>query len=77
MSLAKRAMELPNSSPLRKEILDFLAGEKTSKAIYIGKSKKILSKEVIVIKKMETKSRVRDMEGNEALVLNSQLQFNI
>ena len=78
MSLVKRALELPEGSPVRKEILKFLAGTKINdnleKIVYIGKSKKI-SSDVFLVKKGKDKSRVRDLDGNELTVLNSQLLF--
>lgn len=75
MSLAKRAMDLPLSSPLRKEILEFLSIGKIEKALYTGKSKKILSVEVQVLKKNEIRSLIRDAMGNESTVSNTQLKF--
>ena len=77
MSLVKRALELPESSPVRKQIVEFLSGgkEKYQKAIYTGKSKKITSKEVMIISLGEEKSKIRDLIGNETTVSNSQLKF--
>ena len=77
MSLAKRALELPESNGLRKQIVEFLGGgtEKLGKAIYLGKSKKITSKEVYVISQSKDKSKIRDLNGNETTVTTSQLKF--
>lgn len=77
MSLVKRALELPESSPVRKQIIEFLGGgkERYQKAIYKGKSKKITSKEVMIISLGEDKSKIRDLSGNESTVSNSQLEF--
>lgn len=77
MSLAKRALELPEKSPLRKQIVEFLSGGTNlqNKVIYTGKSKKITSKEVIVISTIKDKSKIRDLSGNETTVSNSQLKF--
>lgn len=79
MSLAKRALELPESNALRKEILKFLGGSKTNENIkkitYLGKSKKITSKEVYIVKEGKEKTTIRDLNGNESTVQNSQLSF--
>jgi hypothetical protein len=77
MSLAKRALELPESNPLRKEILRFLGGNKIDtnlkKATYLGRSKKITSKEVYIVKEGKEKTKIRDLNGNESTVQNTQL----
>lgn len=75
--MIKRALELPERSPVRKQIIEFLSGEtdKLQKATYKGKSKKITSKEVIILILGEEKSKVRDLNGNETTVSNSQLKF--
>jgi hypothetical protein len=75
MSLAKRALELGKNDPLREQIIEFLGGTKYMKAIYNGKSKKITSKEVMIVKKGKEKSKIKDNDGNETTVLNSQLKF--
>jgi hypothetical protein len=77
MSIAKRALELPESNGLRKQIIVFLGGgtDKFQNATYTGKSKKITSKEVMIIKKGKEKSKIKDMNDNESTVLNSQLIF--
>lgn len=77
MSLVKRALELPESNPVRKQIIEFLSGgkEKYQKTIYKGKSKKITSEEVMIISLGEEKSKIRDLSGNESTVSNSQLKF--
>lgn len=75
MSLAKRALELPESNGLRKQVIEFLGGEKLGKAIYTGKSKKVTSKEVFVISQSKDKSKIRDLKGNETTVTTSQLKF--
>ena len=79
MSLAKKALELPENNPVRKQIIEFLGGDKLNlsriKVIYTGKSKKITSKEVMIVKKGKEKSKIKDNEGNELTVLNSLLIF--
>jgi hypothetical protein len=78
MSLAKRALDLPDG-PLKNEIIKFLAGgsekQNFKKAIYLGKSKKITSEEVYIVKKGKDKSKIRDIDGNELTVLNSQINL--
>jgi len=79
MSLAKKALELPENNPLRKQIIEFLGDDKINlsliKATYTGKSKKITSKEVMIVKKGKEKSKIKDNAGNELTVLNSLLIF--
>ena len=78
MSLAKRALDLPDG-PLKNDVIKFLAGgtDKQNlsfkKAIYTGKSKKITSKDVFIVKSGKDKSKIRDLSGNELSVLNTQL----
>ena len=80
MSLAKRALDLPDGA-LKNEVIKFLAGgsEKQNltfkKAIYTGRSKKITSKEVFIVKKGKDKSKIRDLNGNELTVLNTQINL--
>ena len=76
MSLAKRALEMPEKSPGRKMIVDFLKSSKCETAIYTGKSKKITSKKVTIVNKGEKTSKIRDLEGNESTVSNAQLKFD-
>ena len=80
MSLAKRALDLPDGA-LKNEVIKFLAGgsenQNFKKAIYIDKSKKITSEEVYIIKKGKDKSKIRDLSGNELTVSNNQLTFII
>ena len=77
MGLAKRALGLKQSDPLRKDIESFLKNfygkNESKKAIYKGKSKNIKSKEVEIISVQGDKTKIRDSEGNEALVASSQL----
>lgn len=80
MSLAKRALDLPDGQ-LKNEVIKFLAGgiDKQNlnfdKVIYIGRSKKITSKEVFIVKKGKDKSKIRDLSGNELNVTNNQIVF--
>ncbi len=45
------------------------------KVIYIGRSKKITSKEVFIVKKGKDKSKIKDLSGNELNVTNNQIVF--
>jgi hypothetical protein len=78
MSLAKRALDLPDGA-LKNKVIRYLAGGvevqnlSLKKAIYTGKSKKITSKEVFIVKKGKEKSKIRDLSNNELTVLNTQL----
>lgn len=78
MSLAKRALDLPDGA-LKNKVIKFLAGGidkqnlSLKKAIYIGKSKKITSKDVFIVKSGKDKSKIRDLSGNELVISNSQL----
>lgn len=75
--MIKRALSLPESNPIRKQIIEFLGGgrDKYQKATYTGKSKKITSKEVMIIVLGEEKSKIRDLSGNESTVSNSHIKF--
>jgi len=73
MGLAKKALELPEGK-LKKDVIRFLEGSNNlKKAVYNGNSKKITFKEVFIIKKGKEKTKIRDSEGNELTVMNSQL----
>jgi hypothetical protein len=77
MSIAKRALELRKNSQLRNRIEAFLSGKEDQifhgKYIYNGKSKIIKTKEVEIIKDLNDKCRIKDLQGNTSTVSKSKL----
>lgn len=77
MGIAKRALELRKGSQLRNRIEAFLSGREDQifhgKYHYKGKSKKIKTKEVIIVDDLNDKCRVKDLNNNVTVIAKSQL----
>jgi len=80
MSLAKRAFEMKKTDPMRSRILSFLSGNVDDtlegEFVYIGKSKKIQSRNVIILSETSDKYKIKDDFGNECVVSKSMVKKN-
>ncbi|MBD3198243.1 MAG: hypothetical protein GF317_24555 [Candidatus Lokiarchaeota archaeon] len=79
MSLVKRALEMKPTDPMRKRIEAFLVGEDftdiySDEYTYIGKSKKLKTDKVIVIKDLGEKCRVKDEFNNISTISKKMLK---
>lgn len=78
MSLVKRALEMKPTDPMRKRIEAFLSGKNCEVYFgtytYIGKSKKLKTDKVIIIKDLGEKCRVKDEFNNVTTVTKTMLK---
>jgi hypothetical protein len=79
MSLAKRALGLPKTDIERKKIISFLNSyynEDYSSVEYTGKSKKIFSKQVVILNELKNnKIKIEDELGNTATVSKNMIKY--